>query len=279
MTGATPLFRQPRGVKFVDGKVFPAFPILNGSEGPGAAPVVRAVAMTLAVQALTSVALAVRRAADERAAMHASSEEAVLLLHGAWMNRCVMAYLAHALRREGFAAQALTYRTMRGTLEEHLARMAKRIAALESPRVHLVGHSLGGVIVLRYLQRKPDDRIRRAVLISAPVAGCRAAADLAQRAGGEFLLGKSLGVWREPVDVSLDPRFEVGVIAGTGALGLGRLVTRLPRPNDGVVCLDETRFPAMRDHLALPLGHTLMLVSPRVARETAAFLKTGGFLR
>jgi pimeloyl-ACP methyl ester carboxylesterase len=145
--------------------------------------------------------------------------------------------------------------------------------------VHLVGHSLGGVIVLRYLQREPDDRIRRAVLIGTPVAGCRAAADLARRAGGEFLLGKSLGVWREPIDVSLDPRFEIGVIAGTGPLGLGRMVTRLPGPNDGVVCLDETKFPAMRDHLALPLGHTLMLVSPRVARETAAFLKTGRFLR
>jgi pimeloyl-ACP methyl ester carboxylesterase len=208
-----------------------------------------------------------------------TSQDAVLLLHGAWTNRWVMVYLAHALRREGFSAQALTYRTMRGTLEEHLSSVAKRIAAFESPRVHLVGHSLGGVIVLRYLQRRPDDRVRRAVLIGAPVAGCRAAADLAQRACGEFLLGKSLGVWREPVDVSLDPRFEVGVIAGTGALGLGRMVTRLPEPNDGVVCIDETKFPAMRDHLDLPLGHTLMLVSPRVARETAAFLKTGAFLR
>jgi len=208
-----------------------------------------------------------------------TSGEAVLLLHGAWMNRWVMVYLAYALRREGFAAQALTYRTMRGTLEEHLARVEKRIAALESPRVHLVGHSLGGLIVLRYLQRGPDVRIGRSVLIGAPVAGCRAAEDLAQRAGGEFLMGKSLGVWREPVDVSLAPRFQVGVIAGTRALGLGRIVTRLPRPNDGVVCLDETKFPSMRDHLALPLGHTLMLASPRVARETAAFLKTGGFIR
>ena len=190
-----------------------------------------------------------------------------------------MSYLAFALRGDGFAAQALTYRTMRDTLEDHLGRVTKRIAEFAAPRVHLVGHSLGGVIVLRYLQRNPDERIRRAVLLGTPVSGCRSATDFAQSICGEFLLGKSLGIWREPVNASLDPRLEIGVIAGTRAFGLGSMVTRLPAPNDGVVCLDETRFPAMRDHLALPLGHTVMLVSRRVARETAAFLKTGAFLR
>ena len=203
----------------------------------------------------------------------------MVLLHGSWMNGWVMSYLAFALRGEGFAAQALTYRTMRDTLEDHLGRLAKRIAELAAPRVHLVGHSLGGVIVLRYLQRNPDERIRRAVLLGTPVSGFRAATALAQSAGGEFLLGKSLGVWRGPVDVSLESRFEVGVIAGTRAFGLGSMVTRLPKPNDGVVCLDETKFPGMRDHLDLPLGHTVLLASRRVARETAAFLKTGAFLR
>ena len=195
------------------------------------------------------------------------------------MNGWVMSYLAYALRKEGFAAQTLTYRTMRDTLQDHLARLARRIAGLAASRVHLVGHSLGGVIVLRYLQREPDERVRRAVLLGTPFSGCRAADDLAQSAGGRVLLGKSLGIWREPVNVSLDPRFEVGAIAGVRAFGLGSLVTRLAEPNDGVVCLDETKFPGMRDHLALPLGHTVMLVSRRVARETAAFLKTGVFLR
>jgi hypothetical protein len=57
------------------------------------------------------------------------------------------------------------------------------------------------------------------------------------------------------------------------------VVTRLPKPNDGVVCLDETQFPALRDHLALPVGHTLMLMSSRVALQTASFLKTGAFRR
>lgn len=211
--------------------------------------------------------------------MSAPAAESVVLLHGAWMNRWVMGYLAHALRGEGFTPQSLSYRTMRDTLEIHLSRLSRRVDSLDAERIHLVGHSLGGVIVLRYLQRAPDPRIRRAVLLGAPVAGCRAAAGLGRHAGGELLMGKSLSVWRQPVDVSVDGRFEIGVIAGTGALGLGRMVMRLPQPNDGVVCVDETRFPGMRDHLILPVGHSVMLVSRRVARQTAAFLRAGAFRR
>jgi pimeloyl-ACP methyl ester carboxylesterase len=195
------------------------------------------------------------------------------------MNPVVMAYLAHVLRGEGFAAHALGYRTIRDPLDAHLTRVAKRMAQLDATRVHLVGHSLGGVIVMRYLQRFADPRVERAVLIGSPVAGCRAAASFAEHAGGELMMGQSLAVWRQPVDVSVDSRFEVGAIAGTRPLGLGAVVMRLPTPNDGVVCVDETRFPALRDHIEFPIGHTLMLVSPRVARQTASFLKTGAFRR
>lgn len=211
--------------------------------------------------------------------MSSQAKEAVLLLHGAWMNPLVMAYLAHVLRGEGFAAHALGYRTIRDPLDAHLTRVAKRMAQLDATRVHLVGHSLGGVIVMRYLQRFADPRVERAVLIGSPVAGCRAAASFAEHAGGELMMGQSLAVWRQPVDVSVDSRFEVGAIAGTRPLGLGAVVMRLPTPNDGVVCVDETRFPALRDHIEFPIGHTLMLVSPRVARQTASFLKTGAFRR
>jgi pimeloyl-ACP methyl ester carboxylesterase len=210
---------------------------------------------------------------------NARAADAVLLLHGMWMNRFVMCYLAHALKRRGFSASAVAYRSMRDSLDEHLARLAKRVAALNATRVHLVGHSFGGLVALRYLQRSPDERIGRAVLLGAPVAGCRAAAAFAQRRGGKFLLGKSLDAWREPVDTSLDPRFDVGVIAGTRALGLASVLTRLPEPNDGVVSLDETRFRGMRDHLALPVWHMGMLVSERVARQTGEFLRTGAFGR
>jgi pimeloyl-ACP methyl ester carboxylesterase len=209
----------------------------------------------------------------------AAAREAVVLLHGLWMNRFVMGYLSHALRSEGFAARALSYRSTFETPDDHLRRLAARVASLPASRVHLVGHSFGGVIVLRYLRRNPDARIGRAVLLGAPVAGSRAGAALSRNAVGELFLGRSIAVWREPADFVVDPRFEVGVIAGTRALGLGHFVTRLPKPNDGVVCVDETGFPAMRDHLDLPVGHTAMLVSRQVALQTAAFLKSGMFRR
>ena len=208
-----------------------------------------------------------------------STPDAVLLLHGAWMNQLVMAYLGYMLRGEGFAAQALTYHTMRETLEEHLAQVAKRVVSLDARRVHLVGHSLGGVIALRYLQRAPDERVRRVVLIGAPVAGCRAAMEFSRSSAGKVVLGRSLGLWSGPIDVSLGAGFEVGGIAGTRSIGLGRIFAQLPTPNDGVVCLDETKLPAMRDHIVLPVAHSEMLVSPSVGRQVAAFLKTGAFRR
>lgn len=204
---------------------------------------------------------------------------AVLFLHGLWMNRFAMHYLVHALARQGFRASAVGYRSASETLDEHVARLARCVAATAGEVVHLVGHSLGGLIVLRYLQRAPDARIGRAVLLGAPVSGCLMAERLGNRAGGRLLLGRAAGSWRGPLDASLDPRFEVGVIAGTRPFGLARLFVHLPGTSDGAVCLDETRFAAMRDHLTLAVSHSAMLISAQVARQTGAFLRKGKFLR
>lgn len=203
--------------------------------------------------------------------------DAVVVLHGLWMNRFAVHYLVHALERAGFRASAMGYRSAAETLEQHVARVARRVAAAQGERVHLAGHSLGGLVVLRYLQRAPDPRVRRAVLLGAPVAGCAMAERLGRKA--PFLLGGSASAWRGPSDTSLDARFEVGAIAGTRPFGLARLLVRLPHPSDGVVCLEETRLPGLRDHLTLPVSHSAMLISAQVARQTAAFLRDGRFAR
>jgi hypothetical protein len=52
---------------------------------------------------------------------------------------------------------------------------------------------------------------------------------------------------------------------------------RLPGTNDGVVRLEETEVAGMRDRIVLPVCHSCMLASARVAREVAAFLERGAF--
>lgn len=71
---------------------------------------------------------------------------------------------------------------------------------------------------------------------------------------------------------------DIGVIAGRMSVGAGRIVApELPGPNDGAVRVDETRLPAMRDHIVLNVSHSGMLVSRAVARQVCAFLRDGAF--
>ena len=180
------------------------------------------------------------------------------------------------LSRRGYAAIAFDYRSIAQDLDEHARRLAARVAGLREPAVHLVGHSLGGLVILRYLRTHGEQRIGRIVLLGTPVRACMAGLRLANLAAAERLLGTSRDIWRGLPD-DYRPQHELGVIAGSRPWGLGRLVMRLPGTNDGVVRLEETEVPGMRDRIVLPVSHSGMLVSARVAREVAAFLERGAF--
>ena len=202
--------------------------------------------------------------------------EAVILVHGLWLGRWAMQGLRLLLSRRGYAAQALDYRSMAQGLDQHASRLAARIAGLGEPLIHLVGHSLGGLVILRCLRNHGEQRIGRIVLLGTPVRACMAARRLENMAAGERLLGASRDIWRSLPEV-FRPRRELGVIAGSRPWGAGRLVLRLPGTNDGVVRLEETEVPGMRARMVLPVSHSGMLLSTRVAREVAAFLERGAF--
>jgi pimeloyl-ACP methyl ester carboxylesterase len=207
------------------------------------------------------------------------SREAVLLIHGLWMNGLAMFYLEHALKREGFLCDSLSYHSMLGTLSEHVDALAGRIAAIDADTVHLVGHSLGGIVALGYLQGARDRRIGRCVLLGSPVGGSQIARTLAQQRGGGLLLGRSVDVWQSDVPHRIGDGLCVGAIAGSEPFGLASMFMDLPAPSDGVVTIDETRLPGLADHLVLPVSHSGMLISSQVADQVAAFLRRGLFER
>ena len=204
--------------------------------------------------------------------------EAVILVHGLWTGGWAMQGLRLLLARRGYAACVFDYRSMAQGMDEHARRLATRIAAMREPAIHLVGHSLGGLVILHYLRMQGEQRIARVVLLGTPVRGCMAGQRLGAMAAGERLLGSSRDIWRGLPD-DYRAQCDLGVIAGSRPWGLGHLVVRLPGTNDGVVRLEETEVAGMRDRIVLPVSHTGMLVSARVAREVAAFLERGTFAR
>lgn len=209
----------------------------------------------------------------------ATRAEVVLLLHGLWMNSVAMLYLALALDDAGFATESLNYHSMRGMLPEHVGALADRVAVTAAETVHLVAHSLGGIVALNYLQGTRDERIGRVVLLGAPVGGSHAARAFADRPFGDWILGRSTDIWRSDNRAQLDATACVGAIAGSRPFGLGSVFMDVPEPNDGVVTVQETRLPGLSDHLVLPVSHSGMLISREVARQTAAFLRNGRFER
>ena len=199
----------------------------------------------------------------------------VILAHGLWVPGVVMQPLAARLGRAGFRCHTFSYLGALRPLQAHAERLAR--LAREMGPVHFVGHSLGGLVILDALQREPGVAAGRVVLLGTPARGCYAGRRIARYPGGRWFLGESEALWREGRTARWTRPEALGVVAGTLPLGLGRLFGRLPGVSDGVVGLEETAVEGMAERIALPVGHSAMLISSKVGAQVAAFLSHGKF--
>ena len=153
----------------------------------------------------------------------------VVTVHGLWMRGASMRVLRRRLEQHGFDFHDFSYPSVTGSLDANAAALAAFLERVPGETVHLVGHSLGGVLACAMLETCLPPRIGRIVCLGAPLKGSRSAARLSRWPGGQRLIGKCLGdvqarggfaAWRAGV--------EVGSIAGRIPLGLGRLFGPVP---------------------------------------------------
>ena len=203
---------------------------------------------------------------------------AVVVVHGLWMGRWATTWLSRRLAATGLRVFRFGYAPMRDALDRNAAALGHFVAKLDAPHVDWVGHSLGGILILRALAGGGFAGDGRVVMLGSPLRGSFAADRLARFDAGRVLLGHSVRDWLAAPAPSWTVRNELGIIAGTAGIGLGRLVAPdLPQPHDGAVSVDETRISGAREFLALPVSHSGMLISAKVARRTANFLHSGTF--
>jgi pimeloyl-ACP methyl ester carboxylesterase len=205
--------------------------------------------------------------------------EHVVYVHGLWLSGAESLFLRRRLAQEtGFATHTFSYPTVTSSMAEVAERLNAFVTKLGAQRLHLVGHSLGGLVIYRFLERYPEQAPGRVVFLGTPSVSSRAAvaaarnrwvATLVGRCVGEELLKEQARRWQ--------PARELGIIAGTQRLGLGQFFAQFEEDCDGTIAVSETRMPGAADHITLPVSHMGMMLSARVARETAYFLQNGRF--
>jgi pimeloyl-ACP methyl ester carboxylesterase len=206
--------------------------------------------------------------------------ETVLLVHGLWMHGVAMHLMRRRLKQCGYDVRSYSYSTVRCDLTENAKRLASHVEALGVQPVHLIGHSMGGLVAICAALRLTSSLRGRIVVCGTPYTDTFAGRQLERYRGGGRLLGKCMAEWlhqaREPL--TADAGLDIGVIAGDGGFGMARLIARaLPQPHDGVVAVMETHVPHMRDRIVLGVSHTQMLVSREVARQARLYLAKGRF--
>jgi pimeloyl-ACP methyl ester carboxylesterase len=199
----------------------------------------------------------------------------VILAHGLWVPGVVMHPLAYRLEQAGYRCRNFSYLGAARPIEAHAERLAR--LANEIGPAHFVGHSLGGLVVMEALLRHAQVAVGRVVLLGTPAQGCYAGRRIARYSAGRWFLGQSELLWREGRTARWTRPEALGVVAGSLPFGLGRIFGPLPGVNDGVVSLEETAVAGMAERVVLPIGHSAMLVSARVAAQVSGFLAHGKF--
>lgn len=211
----------------------------------------------------------------------------VLFVHGLWMTGAESFVLGRHLATHGWKLRVFPYSSLAESMDQvarRCARMALALAGRTLQPVHLVGHSLGGLVIYRMFEtgllepNRFSNDFCRVVFLGTPARGSASARAVATMGPARRLLGH---VGERDLLQGLPARWpfapQLGIIAGTGGRGLGRLFTRLAGPNDGTVALEETTIAGATDRISLPANHTALCLSGEAAEQVASFLETGRF--
>ena len=202
----------------------------------------------------------------------------VVLLPGLWMPAWVMLPMQRRLARSGFSTLRFGYASARADLTQNAACLARFIEEHRLTRVHLVGHSLGGVLALHATACFALRAVHRVVMLGSPYRDSYTARELARSDWGRRMLGKTVPDWLAAARRAIPDGVEVGVVAGTVAFGMGTFVVRsLPHPNDGVIRVEETAVAGMKANVQVGVSHSQLLVSRDVGRLVCRFLHHGDF--
>ncbi|HVJ45298.1 MAG TPA: alpha/beta fold hydrolase [Luteolibacter sp.] len=209
----------------------------------------------------------------------AEGESRVVLLHGLGRSWHAMNPLARRLHSAGFSTLNLPYPSLVKPLDWILDYVDDRISQFAgNGPVHLVGHSLGGIISRMLIARGPSWKPGRLVMMAPPNGGSEIIDWLSgKRVVKPFLSSAARSLASDGVPAKLPPLppgLEAIVIMGNRS-SIPFFRKLLATDNDGIVSTEAGRIAGLKGFSVVDADHTFIQVHPETVRRTLAFLTTG----
>ena len=205
--------------------------------------------------------------------------EAVVVIHGITRSSKATLAMQKRLREEGFLVFGFGYPSTRIDIPRCAQYLRRAIASLDGiERIHLVVHSMGGLVVRSYLAGSQDIRLGRLVMIGVPNKGAWLADRLKNNPlyklvygpAGQQLVSRADGfIHRLPI-----PQFPFAIIAGSRGTPNGYNPLDAG-DDDGVVSVTSSRLPGAADFLTVKAGHSFLMSNAQVIEAAVRFLKSG----
>lgn len=206
---------------------------------------------------------------------HQDSRATVVLLHGLGRSRASLWRLSRRLRNAGFETRNFPYAPAFQRFDTLVSQLHDFVVAeVRTPVYHLVGHSLGNILIRARFRIGYPSGLTHIVMLAPPNHPPKLARRLQGCPPFHLWSGESGRLLASPDFYATLPVPSVpfGVIAGDK----GQRLT-FDEPNDGIVTVESTRLDGMADHLVVPSAHTFIMNNPVVADATIRFLQSGRF--
>lgn len=212
------------------------------------------------------------------------ASECVVLLHGLARTDRSMNKLEHALKDENYDVINFAYPSTKHDIatlaREHLPKALAQCQA--NTIINFVTHSLGGIVLRKYLSENNLEQLGSVVMLGPPNKGSQVVDKLKNVPGFRLINGPAgveLGTDKSSVPNSLAAvTYPVGVVAGSSSIN-PMLSRMLPNPDDGKVSVENTKVEGMTDHIVVPVSHPFLMRNEEVIQQVKIFLKTGKFFR
>jgi len=215
-----------------------------------------------------------------------NNREYVILLHGMARTKYSMSKLEKHLVKKGYTVINTGYPStsepVETIAEKYLSDMVNDCIKKGAGKIHIVTHSLGGIVTRLYLQNHTLPVGSRIVMISPPNKGSELADTLSDLFIYKWLngpAGQVLGTEPGSLPNTLKPvKGEIGVITGNFSFN-PFFSWIIPGTDDGKVSVERAKLDEMADFLVVPSSHSFIMSYSEVLKQVVFFLRNGNFQR